>query len=111
MTQKSHCPELRGIIPPLHEYQVDTALMPGEAAHQCCHIERNAASTLHAKAPSSHIGDVAMRGRKARRRSSKRPELPASATAISTYSSIEFAIKSVRPIWVSRLAPTRPAWR
>src|SRR5262245_23796236 len=34
-------------------------------------MERNAASILHAKAPSSHIVDAAMRGRKARRRSSK----------------------------------------
>src|SRR5262249_24801340 len=44
---------------------VDTALIPGEAAHQCCHMERNAASILHANAPSSHIVHAAMRGRKA----------------------------------------------
>src|SRR5262249_45708825 len=81
------------------------------ASHHRCHILRKAASILRAKAPPSHNGDAARSGRKERRMSSNRPGLPASARAISTYSSTELAIKSVRPIWLSRLAPTRAAWR
>src|SRR5262245_30700545 len=81
------------------------------ASHHRCHILRKAASILRAKVPPSHNGDASRSGRKERRMSSKRSGLPASARAISTYSSTELAIKSVRPIWLSRLAPTRAAWR
>src|SRR5262249_16323846 len=79
--------------------------------HQRSHIERNAASTLRANAHPSHSREPCMRGRNERRRSLSRVASLASVTAISTYSWTELAIKSVRPTWVSRLAPTRPAWR
>ena len=62
------------------------------------------------KAEASHSGDAAMRGREWRR-SASRTGSPASAIAISTYSSTEPAIRSESPSWGERLAPTRPAWR
>jgi hypothetical protein len=58
---------------------VVTNCIDREVSHHCCNIVRNAASILRAKAPSSHNGDAAMRGRKARRSSSNRPGLPTKA--------------------------------